>query len=104
MYQVIVCVLCCISFARSTITVVFLFAFQIKHTPIIFKETAFMEFLIVGVWYIGLFNDGEEAQLVAYTLIQHGINTGIFVSLLLLQCLGSCECIGRHLAISLYNF
>ena len=35
------------------------------------KDTSLMEFLNEGVWFIGVFNDGDSPQTVGYTLNHH---------------------------------
>ena len=36
------------------------------------KDTALMEFLKEGVWFIGVFNDGDSPQTISYVLNDHG--------------------------------
>lgn len=35
------------------------------------KDTSLMEFLNEGVWFIGVFNDGDSPQTIGYTLNHH---------------------------------
>ncbi|XP_076467550.1 teneurin-3-like isoform X4 [Babylonia areolata] len=55
------------------------------------KDTALMEFLKEGVWFIGVFNDGDSPQNVAFVLNHHAVQSDCPTN-----CSGRGDCVNGH--------
>ncbi|XP_070197746.1 teneurin-m-like isoform X2 [Littorina saxatilis] len=53
------------------------------------KDTSVMEFMNAGVWFIGVFNDGETPQTVSFVLNHHAVESECPSN-----CSGRGECVG----------